>query len=98
MNEMKVNDSNGVMPLSAVKASEASPRVRQEDRVTVQDRARLKALSRSAKEVASQEHVARLADIEAKVKSGTYQPDPRRIAEEILRSAELHARIQAILD
>lgn len=95
---MKVNNPNGVMPLSALKASEASPRVRSEDRVTVQDRARLKALSQAAREVASQEHVARLADIEARVKSGTYQPDPRKIAEEILRSAELHARIQAILE
>ena len=36
----------------------------------------------------------RLRDIEAAVRDGTYQPDPQKIAEQILADAEISARLK----
>lgn len=40
---------------------------------------------------------ARLRDIESAVRSGSYRPNPSRVAEEILAAAEIDARIRATL-
>jgi negative regulator of flagellin synthesis FlgM len=39
-----------------------------------------------------------LSDLEAAVRNGTYKPDPKRIAKEMLRSAEVTKQLQAMLD
>ena len=51
----------------------------------------------SAVEVAGSQRAERLRDLEAAIRGGTYKPDPNRIAEEILRDAELNARLKALL-
>jgi hypothetical protein len=40
---------------------------------------------------------ARLQDLEAQVRAGTYHPDPSRVADEILQDAEIDARLQALI-
>jgi negative regulator of flagellin synthesis FlgM len=40
---------------------------------------------------------ARLQELEAAIRQGTYKPDPQRIAERILESAEIAARVRASL-
>ncbi|MBS2024818.1 MAG: flagellar biosynthesis anti-sigma factor FlgM, partial [Deltaproteobacteria bacterium] len=39
----------------------------------------------------------KLAELEAAVRSGSYQPDPGRIAQQILDDAEVDAQVQLTL-
>ena len=50
-----------------------------------------------AQKAAGAGHASRLRDIENAVRLGTYKPDVGRIAEEILASAELDARLRTTL-
>lgn len=67
------------------------------DRISV-DQDRLEKIALVAREAASQQRAAMLSDLEAAVRNGTYKPDPKRIAKEMLRSAEVTKQLQAMLD
>lgn len=67
------------------------------DRVTTEASAELEAAVAKARDHAAGARAARLADIEAAVRKGTYRPDPNRIAQQILDDAELIARLHAML-
>ena len=51
----------------------------------------------SARRSSATDRAARLQKLEASVRSGTYSPDPGRVAEQILSDAEVDARLQAII-
>ena len=67
------------------------------DRVTTEASAELEAAVAKARDEAAGARAARLAEIEAAVRKGTYRPDPVRIAEQIVVDAELIARLHAML-
>ena len=97
---MKVTDASQIQGLGPTAAPEPRLPARAAgegvDRVSTgasQQRATTIAATASAADAA---RPARLGAIEAAVRQGTYRPDPRRIAQEILDDAELAARLQAI--
>jgi negative regulator of flagellin synthesis FlgM len=97
---MKVTETTPVAPLPGSgevprEAREAAPRA--PDRVSTEQTARITAAISAASQGASSARAARLRNIEAAVQSGTYKPDPQRIAQQILDEAELSARVQALL-
>jgi hypothetical protein len=67
------------------------------DRVTMDDGAHAAALVRAAAAGAGASRSARLAQIEAGVRNGSYRPTASQIAEQLLSSAELDARLQVML-
>ncbi|RMG11302.1 MAG: flagellar biosynthesis protein FlgM [Deltaproteobacteria bacterium] len=90
----------GTKNLEAVKPAHAAPEARRaavRDRVSTDAAARLEAAVTEAQRQAGLDRAARLEALEAAVKSGVYRPDPQRIAQEILYSAELAARLRAML-
>lgn len=99
---MKISGPSETAPASTPRAPEergqrAEPGERAGDRVSVAEAERLERVAQVLRESATQQRSARLAQIEAAVRNGTYRPDARRIAEELLRSAEVSARVQALL-
>ncbi len=68
------------------------------DKVTTEQRRHLETLTKQALETAKRVRTERLAAIKAQVRAGTFRPDPGRIAEEILREAELEAQLRAAFD
>lgn len=67
------------------------------DRVTVGAGKDTAAIEMARKSVGGA-RAARLERLEAQVRSGGYQPDASRLAEQILSDAEIEARIQAMLN
>ena len=63
------------------------------DRITIDKSAEATEVAQAAKQAAAQVRSARIAEIEAAIRKGVYQPDPRRIAQQIISDAELMARI-----
>jgi negative regulator of flagellin synthesis FlgM len=66
------------------------------DRVSTEESARVATAIAETSRAAVGTRAAKLQAIEAAVKSGTYRPDPQRIAQQILDAAELAAKLQAI--
>lgn len=94
---MKISSSKENAAVAALRTGdERAQRTSASDRVSVSEVERVEKLAEVAKEVASSSRVSRLADIEAAVRSGNYRPDAQRIAEQLLRSAEVSARLQAM--
>ncbi len=98
---MKVTDTSEIKrfapatPADTPRPSSAE-RSETEDRVSTDDSARVAAVIAQTSRSAAETRTAKLQAIAAAVKSGTYRPDPQRIAQEILDDAELAARLQAI--
>jgi flagellar biosynthesis anti-sigma factor FlgM len=101
-----VNDITRIKGAAAAGTAEATrrtaerapaARVAEADRVTTDASAELQAAMARARDEAAAARVARLAEIEAAVRKGTYRPDPTRIAEQILDDAELIARLHSML-
>lgn len=67
------------------------------DRVSVDASKGAESSISSARRASSTDRAARLQKLEASVRSGTYSPDPGRVAEQILSDAEVDARLQAII-
>lgn len=98
---MKVTDtreSKTFAPSARVEdlRSGGTGRTRDEERVSTEESARVKAALAKASGAAAGGHAAKLQAIATAVKAGTYRPDPQRIARQILDEAELAARLQAI--
>jgi len=102
---MKVTDIKSVVGPERVKPQEApapsggpvaggtEPR----DRVTVEGGRPAQVAVSTARRSAGAERSARLERLETQVRSGSYAPDPSRVAEQILSDAEVDARMQAML-
>ena len=96
---MKINGVSGVKPPRKVEQPTQEPKREGEptDRVSTQQQQRLDEVRRAAQQAGDQQHEARLRELEQQIKLGTYKPDPRRIAEEILQAAQLQAQVAAML-
>jgi anti-sigma28 factor (negative regulator of flagellin synthesis) len=98
---MKIDASKGVTNVDAVKEAPAVERATQTkavaDKVSVDEAAKLADHVASMKLRAGGARTARLSQIEAAVRGGTYRPDPGQIAEQILNAAEVDAKLQALL-
>ena len=102
---MKVTDIKSVIGPERVKPQEApassgapvgggsGPR----DRVTVEGARPAEIAVSAARRSAGAERSARLERLEAQVRSGSYAPDPSRVAEQLLSDAEVDARMQVML-
>ncbi len=97
---MKVTDAKQIGALAAGKPQQpARPRAggpEGRDRVSTDDSNRVASAVEQASQGAGAARAAKLQDIEAAVRDGTYRPDPQRIAQQILDDAELAARLQAL--
>ncbi len=80
-------DSRGVSP-SASGATTAPA-----DKVSVEETRDREAVAAEVRRQVGDIRQERLAEIEAAVRSGTYKPDPRVIAERILQAAALDATL-----
>jgi negative regulator of flagellin synthesis FlgM len=98
---MKVSDVNSVVGPERVAAQQAAgappvpPGAR--DRVSVDATRGAEASVSAARRSATTDRGGRLQRLEASVRSGTYAPDPSRVAEQILSDAEVDAKIQSII-
>jgi anti-sigma28 factor (negative regulator of flagellin synthesis) len=70
---------------------------KQTDRVTMDDGAQAAALVRAAAAGAGVSRSARLSQLEAGIRNGSYRPSASQIAEQLLSSAEVDARLQVML-
>jgi anti-sigma28 factor (negative regulator of flagellin synthesis) len=98
---MKINGVTQIPEAQRVKAGEATvadgtPKTT--DRVTVGAAKEVEAAIGAARQSVGGARAARLDRLEAQVRSGGYQPDASRVAEQILSDAEVEARIQAMLN
>jgi len=67
------------------------------DRVSVDASKGAESSISAARRSSATDRAARLQKLEASVRTGTYSPDPGRVAEQILSDAEVDARLQAIM-
>jgi negative regulator of flagellin synthesis FlgM len=97
---MKVTDVQSVVGAERAKAVEGitPSSTGPKDRVSVQASKEAEATVEVAHRAAGGKRAARLERLEAEVRSGTYRPDPSRVAEQILSDAEVDARISAMLN
>ena len=97
---MKVTDTSQIKALAPGKVPEPSrsqsDATEVADRVSTDESARIAAAIAAATQAAGTGHTAKLAEIEAAVRQGTYRPDPQQIAQQILDEAELAARLQVM--
>lgn len=94
---MKINESTSSRPVDAASGASEAKAPRPVDRVSVEDQARIRAVAQEAQELMALERAERLSDLKAQISAGTYRPDADRIAHEILRDAELRAKLATIL-
>ena len=88
--------TSGVVPSRAVEPG-ARRRVSVSDDHVELGHKELQAAIRAAEQQASLERQEKLQSLERAIAEGTYRPDPHRLAEEVLRSAVLLARLRALL-
>jgi negative regulator of flagellin synthesis FlgM len=95
---MKISDTNAVAQ-AQVQPRQTRPAGPQEptDTVSNGDAEKLARAVGVARQSAGVNRGARLQELEAAIKAGTYQPDAGRIAEQILDAAQLDAKLQALL-
>ena len=96
---MKVNETKPanaverVVPGQTTTSDAAAPK----DRVSVEAVREVETAVAVARRSAGGARAARLERLETAVRSGTFRPDPSRVAEQILADAEIDAKLQAIL-
>jgi negative regulator of flagellin synthesis FlgM len=94
---MKVPESKEIHAVQSVEPpARAQPRS-QADRVSVTSSADLASSITSAQATAPASRAARLAEVRAAVRSGSYRPDPEQIAQQIVDEAEVDAQVLAAL-
>ncbi|HUJ25434.1 MAG TPA: flagellar biosynthesis anti-sigma factor FlgM [Myxococcales bacterium] len=96
---MKIRDTSSAPPASA-ESHPAAPRpaaTEPADTIATSATGQLTAAIASAAAGVQDARTARLAEIKAQIKAGTYQPDPSAIADQILDQAVIDARLQAML-
>lgn len=96
---MKINDTHTAVPVQSATTQAAPARAREEqDRVSFERTRALEADIDQAKVSAGASRAARLQALEAAIRNGTFKPSPQQLAEKLLESAELDARLRALLD
>ena len=95
---MKIGPTKPDASVQAVTKRSAAAAAAPVDKVSAEQRKHLESLTKQALETAKRVRTERLAAIKAQVRAGTFRPDPSRIAEEILREAELDAQLRAAFD
>lgn len=96
---MKIHDTHSAAPLQATNTTATPARAREEkDRVTLERTKALQADIDRAKVAAGSGRAAQLQALEAAIRNGTFKPNPSQLAEKLLQSAELDARLRALLD
>ena len=94
---MKIKDSQEIRIVHGDSARETSARQPARTEKVSSEAAEVASSVADAKHAATAQRSARLADIEARVANGSYRPDPSRIAQDILASAELQASLRALV-
>lgn len=96
---MKINDTQNTAPLQSSSNTQAAPaRAREEqDRVTLERTKALQADIDRAKVSAGASRAAQLQALETAIRSGTFKPSAQQLAEKLLQSAEVDARLRSLL-
>jgi anti-sigma28 factor (negative regulator of flagellin synthesis) len=96
---MKVSDLSPVIAPERVAAQQAASTAVQgtPDRVSVNATRNAEASVSAARRSTGTDRASRMKELEASVRSGSYAPDPGRVAEQILSDAEVDARLKAII-
>lgn len=96
---MKINDTHTAVPLQSTTTQAAPARAREEqDRVSLERTKALEADINQAKASAGASRAAQLQALENAIRNGTFKPSPQQLAEKLLQSAELDARLRSLLD
>ena len=96
---MKISDTSEVAAVSPVEraAVRAASPLEKQDRVSTARTEEVNKAIEVAREVAGSARSAHLQEIENQIRSGGFKPNPSQIAERILESAEIDARLQSAL-
>jgi negative regulator of flagellin synthesis FlgM len=96
---MKINDPKSPVAIQSTSTPTGPARAREEtDRVSLERTKELQADIDRAKSSASAGRAAQLQALEAAIRNGTFKPSPQQLAEKLLQSAEVDARLRALLD
>jgi len=87
----------GIDSATSKTQADASASRRPADRVSTADGQRAAALVQAVQATVGLSHSAQLADVEAQINAGTYQPSASQLAARLLSAAEVDARLQAML-
>jgi len=93
---MKINETKPVADVGRV-APPDPPATAPRDKVTVDNSRDVDLAMATSKASMAGGRAARLQDLEAQVRAGTYHTDPSRVADEILQDAEIDASLQALI-
>ena len=101
---MKISDTNALAPVAVAPRQVRSPEAPSPadvptpaDKVSSPDAERVARSLAVVRQAAGTNRSVRLQELEAAIRSGAYQPDAGRIAEQILDAATLDARLEAML-
>jgi negative regulator of flagellin synthesis FlgM len=94
---MKIGDPKAPVSLDRVDRTPVARAALPVDRVTADERRSLETVTLRAREVLNRSRAERLDGLKAQIEAGTYRPDTGRLAEEILRDAEIEAMLRALL-
>ena len=95
---MKIRNVNEIGVVEQAPAPVDSSRAgTRTDRVSVEGARNVATAVAAAQNGASAARTARLQQLETAIRGGQYRPDAGRLAEQILSSAELDARLRAML-
>ncbi|MEW6433351.1 MAG: flagellar biosynthesis anti-sigma factor FlgM [Myxococcota bacterium] len=97
---MKVHDTPTTAPLLTTTSPQAAPAraAEERDRVSLERTKRLEAEVDRAKVSAGAARAAQLEALAAAIRNGTFKPSPQQLAEKLLQSAEIDARLRALLE
>lgn len=98
---MKINNTDPRIQLARLErkdsASKPAAEARASDRVSTETKDRLETIAKRSKAAASKDRESRLAELKSQIAKGEFRPDPSKIANEILRDAELEAMLRNML-
>ncbi len=96
---MKISETSEVGAVSSVEKVAARPvtPLEKQDRVSTTQTEEVNRAIEVARQVAGSSRSAHLQQIENQIRSGAFKPNPSQIAERILESAEIDARLQSAL-
>lgn len=94
---MKIKGSTEVTPVRRTPETQPIGTPDRQDRVSTEQVDQAVKSAKVAQSLAAGDRTAKLKQLEAQVRAGNYRPDPLQIAEELLRTAELTARLRALI-
>lgn len=94
---MKIDSATPPAVVETLTRAEAPRKAEPAARVTTNEQARMRSIAEEAHDASTRARTERLQDVKAQVARGSYQPDPSRIADQILREAEMSAKLRSML-